>query len=124
LLANLAGLALGIVLSLLLIFVINKQSFGWTIQFHWPIAVLLSALTLVYVATVLAGFYPPGSRPGWTQSRSCMRNKVLAALVAIAFCRVLAGAISMAVPGTNTSSRVIISIIPTTEPSGGITPAT
>jgi putative ABC transport system permease protein len=58
LLANLAGLALGIVLSLLLIFVINKQSFGWTIQFHWPIAVLLSALTLVYVATVLAGFYP------------------------------------------------------------------
>ena len=41
LLANVAGLALGIVLSLLLIFVINKQSFGWTIQFHWPVAVLL-----------------------------------------------------------------------------------
>ncbi len=58
LLANLAGLALGIVLSLLLIFVINKQSFGWTIQFHWPVAVLLAALTLVYAATVLAGFYP------------------------------------------------------------------
>ena len=32
------------VLSLLLIFVINKQSFGWTIQFHWPVAVLLGAL--------------------------------------------------------------------------------
>ncbi len=45
-------------LSLLLIFVINKQSFGWTIRFHWPIAVLLGALSLVYVATVLAGFYP------------------------------------------------------------------
>ena len=58
LLANIAGLALGIVLSLLLIFVINKQSFGWTIRFHWPIAVLLGALSLVYVATVLAGFYP------------------------------------------------------------------
>ncbi len=58
LLSNLAGLALGIVLSLLLIFVINKQSFGWTIQFHWPVAVLLGALTLVYAATVLAGFYP------------------------------------------------------------------
>ncbi len=58
LLANVAGLALGIVLSLLLIFVINKQSFGWTIRFHWPVAVLLGALTLVYVATVLAGFYP------------------------------------------------------------------
>jgi putative ABC transport system permease protein len=58
LLANIAGLALGIVLSLLLIFVINKQSFGWTIRFHWPVAVLLGALSLVYVATVLAGFYP------------------------------------------------------------------
>ncbi len=58
LLANIAGLALGIVLSLLLIFVINKQSFGWTIRFHWPVAVLLGALSLVYIATVLAGFYP------------------------------------------------------------------
>ncbi len=58
LLANVAGLALGVVLSLLLIFVINKQSFGWTIQFHWPTAVLLGSLTLVYLSTVLAGFYP------------------------------------------------------------------
>jgi len=58
LLANLAGLVLGILLSWLLIFVINKQSFGWTIQLHWPAAVLLSALMLVFVATVLSGFYP------------------------------------------------------------------
>ena len=57
-LANIAGLALGIVLSLVLIFVINKQSFGWTIQFHWPVLVLLGALTFVYAATVLAGIYP------------------------------------------------------------------
>ncbi len=57
-LSNIAGLALGVVLSLLLIFVINKQSFGWTIRFHWPVAVLLGALSLVYTATVLAGFYP------------------------------------------------------------------
>ena len=48
----------GVVLSLVLIFVINKQSFGWTIQFHWPVAVLLGALSVVYVATVLAGLYP------------------------------------------------------------------
>ena len=58
LLANGIGLALGTVLSLILIFVINKQSFGWTIQFHWPVAVLLSVLTGVYAATVLAGLYP------------------------------------------------------------------
>ncbi|HUA18832.1 MAG TPA: FtsX-like permease family protein [Bryobacteraceae bacterium] len=58
LLANVAGLILGLLLSLLLIFVINKQSFGWTIQFHWPVAILLGALGLVYVATVIAGLYP------------------------------------------------------------------
>jgi len=58
LLANLAGLALGFALSLILIFVINKQSFGWTIRFHWPVQILLGALTVVYAATVLAGLYP------------------------------------------------------------------
>jgi putative ABC transport system permease protein len=58
LLANLAGLVLGFLLSLLLIYVINKQSFGWTIQFHWPIAVLLGALSVVFLATVVAGLYP------------------------------------------------------------------
>ncbi len=58
LLANLAGLALGFALSLILIYVINKQSFGWTIRFHWPVGILLAALTFVYAATVLAGLYP------------------------------------------------------------------
>jgi putative ABC transport system permease protein len=58
LLANLAGFVLGYFLSLILVFVINKQSFGWTIRFHWPVAVLLSALTVVYAATVLSGLYP------------------------------------------------------------------
>ena len=58
LLANVAGLILGVLLSLLLIYVINKQSFGWTIQFHWPVAVLLGALSVVYLATVVAAIYP------------------------------------------------------------------
>jgi putative ABC transport system permease protein len=58
LLANVAGLGLGILLSLVLIYVINKQSFGWTIQFHWPVAVLIGAISAVYVATVVAGLYP------------------------------------------------------------------
>jgi putative ABC transport system permease protein len=58
LLANLAGFMLGYFLSLILVFVINKQSFGWTIRFHWPVAVLCGALTVVYLATVLAGLYP------------------------------------------------------------------
>ena len=58
LLANLAGLILGFALSLILIYVINKQSFGWTIRFHWPVEILVGALTVVYAATVLAGLYP------------------------------------------------------------------
>jgi putative ABC transport system permease protein len=58
LLANLAGFVLGYFLSLILVFVINKQSFGWTIRFHWPVAVLLGALTVVYAATVVSGLYP------------------------------------------------------------------
>ncbi len=56
--SNMIGLLLGTLLSLILIFVVNKQSFGWTIQFHWPVALLLGALTLVYVASVVAGIYP------------------------------------------------------------------
>jgi len=58
LLANLAGFVLGYFLSLILVFVINKQSFGWTIRFHWPVGVLLGALSVVYAATVVSGLYP------------------------------------------------------------------
>lgn len=52
------GLILGTLLSLILIFVINKQSFGWTIQFYWPWGLLVTALAGIYVATLLAGLYP------------------------------------------------------------------
>lgn len=58
LLANAAGSILGVLLSLVLIYVINRQSFGWTIQFHWPVTLLLGALSLIYAATILAGLYP------------------------------------------------------------------
>ncbi|PWU00942.1 MAG: hypothetical protein C5B51_23925 [Terriglobia bacterium] len=58
LLSTLVGLALGFALSLLLIFVVNKQSFGWTIQFHPPVGLLAGALMLVWCVTVVAGLYP------------------------------------------------------------------
>jgi putative ABC transport system permease protein len=57
-LADIIGVALGYLLSLILIYVINKQSFGWTIRFHWPVSVLIPALSVVYLATLLAGLYP------------------------------------------------------------------
>ena len=58
LMASALGLALGSALSLLLIYVINKQSFGWTIQFHPPVTLVGCALLLVWSFTVLAGLYP------------------------------------------------------------------
>ncbi len=58
LLGTLLGFFLGSLLSLLLIYVINEQSFGWTIQFHWPVVLLFSALTGIWVATILAGLWP------------------------------------------------------------------
>ena len=57
-LAMVVGLALGFALSLLLVFVVNKQSFGWTIQFHPPVNLLAGALLLVWCVTVCAGLYP------------------------------------------------------------------
>jgi putative ABC transport system permease protein len=52
------GLALGTALSLDLIYVINRQSFGWTIQFHPPLGLLAAALLLLWIFTVAAGIYP------------------------------------------------------------------
>jgi putative ABC transport system permease protein len=52
------GLAVGFALSLVLIYVINVQSFGWTIQFHLPWAFLVQASIAVVVATSIAGIYP------------------------------------------------------------------
>jgi putative ABC transport system permease protein len=52
------GLMLGAALSLELIYVIDKQSFGWTIQFHPPLGLLAGALLLVWIVTILAGVYP------------------------------------------------------------------
>jgi putative ABC transport system permease protein len=52
------GLAAGVALSLILIYVINVQSFGWTIQFHVPATFLAQAMGAVLLATALAGLYP------------------------------------------------------------------
>ena len=52
------GLPVGVVLSLILIYVINVQSFGWTIQFHLPLGFLAQSTLLVAVTTALAGLYP------------------------------------------------------------------
>ena len=52
------GLVVGLVLSLILIYVINVQSFGWTIQFHLPVLFLVRLSLLILAGTTLAGLYP------------------------------------------------------------------
>jgi putative ABC transport system permease protein len=52
------GLAVGLLLSLVLIYVINVQSFGWTIQFHVPVGFLAQSSALILIATALSGLYP------------------------------------------------------------------
>ena len=52
------GLAVGFALSMVLIYVINVQSFGWTIQFHMPYAFLVQSSIAVVIATSIAGIYP------------------------------------------------------------------
>lgn len=56
--ANIVGLACGFFLSLLLIFVINKASFGWTLQFHFPPAIILHSFLLATGTAGLAGYLP------------------------------------------------------------------
>ncbi len=52
------GILVGVLLSLVLIFVINVQSFGWTIQFHLPLDFLIQSTLLIVAVTALAGLYP------------------------------------------------------------------
>jgi putative ABC transport system permease protein len=55
---NLSGLSVGFLLSLLLIFVINKQSFGWTIRFALPWEFLVQSFLLVMGTALVAGLIP------------------------------------------------------------------
>ena len=52
------GVAGGLLLALLLIRVINKQSFGWTIQMTVPGGLILQAVGLALTAALVAGYWP------------------------------------------------------------------
>lgn len=63
------GLGVGAVLSLVVIYVINVQSFGWTIQFHLPVLFLIQSTVAMLVAAALAGLYPARRAVGLTMRR-------------------------------------------------------
>ena len=52
------GVVGGLLLALVLIHVINKQSFGWTIQMTVPGGVILQAVGLALTAALVAGYWP------------------------------------------------------------------
>ncbi len=54
--SQLIGLALGLILSIILIYVINVQSFGWTIQFHFPWLLLGQFSLALPASTAAAGW--------------------------------------------------------------------
>ncbi len=56
--AGLLAIPLGLVMSDVLIDVINKRSFGWSMQHFLPLSVFSDALMLALLAALLAGVYP------------------------------------------------------------------
>ena len=58
LIGSIMGVAAGGIVSYILIFVINKQSFGWTIQIHFPYIFVLFSLILFWVVSLIASLYP------------------------------------------------------------------
>ncbi|HEX6177272.1 MAG TPA: FtsX-like permease family protein, partial [Thermoanaerobaculia bacterium] len=56
--ATASGVVMGWVLSWILINVINKQSFGWTIDFYVPGALIAISLVITFLSSVAAGLVP------------------------------------------------------------------
>jgi putative ABC transport system permease protein len=58
LIGSVMGFIAGVIVSYILIFVINKQSFGWTIQVHFPYLFILVMVTMFWGVSILSGLYP------------------------------------------------------------------
>lgn len=58
LIGGLLGVVAGVLLAVLLIEVINRQSFGWTIRFLFPPRLVLEAMAVALGAAVAAGYLP------------------------------------------------------------------
>jgi len=58
LVAGLLAIPTGYALSLILVYVINRRSFGWTLQMLVDPGVLVQGILLALVAALLAGIYP------------------------------------------------------------------
>ena len=56
--AGLLAMPTGLALALILVYIINRRSFGWTLQLQLDLAPFLQAFVVAIVAALLAGLYP------------------------------------------------------------------
>jgi putative ABC transport system permease protein len=56
--AGLLAIPTGYVLALILVFIINRRSFGWTLQMTVAPETFVQALAIALLAALLAGVYP------------------------------------------------------------------
>jgi len=63
--AGLLSIPVGLALAAIMIFVINRRSFGWTIRLEVSPDILLQAILLALAAALLAGLYP-----AWKMART------------------------------------------------------
>lgn len=72
--AAVLGIVTGWLLSYILIFVINRQSFGWTIQFDAPGWIVAGSIAVTFVATVVAGLIPARLASGFGLAEELKRE--------------------------------------------------
>lgn len=56
--AGLLAMPTGFMLALILIYIINRRAFGWTLQLQITVGPFIAAMALAIVAALLAGVYP------------------------------------------------------------------
>jgi putative ABC transport system permease protein len=56
--AGLLAIPTGYALSLILVYVINRRSFGWTLQLAVEPSALIQGVVVALAAAILAGIYP------------------------------------------------------------------
>ena len=72
--AGILALPTGLALALILIYVINRRSFGWTLQLHADPVIFIQAMLLAIVAALLAGVYP-AIRMGLMMAAEALRGE-------------------------------------------------
>lgn len=72
--AGLLAMPTGVVLSLILIYIINLRSFGWTLQMRVEPGPFVQALAVALLAALLAGIYP-ALRMGRTVTAEALRHE-------------------------------------------------